>query len=139
MKSFTQNADNFISKDIIRNAEVNKSENLAQKFGYSDQDFARIKALAEMQFLDGISTVSLQHEGMSINSPWIDGSARFELTDVGAVNCYGEGFLRSWCAKAHEVLKDEKSLNQLKQWSEKTSYREGFPYRNPIEQYGLAW
>ena len=139
MKSFTQNADNFICKDINHNAEVNKSSNLAQKFGYSDQQFARIKAFAEMQFLDGISTVSLLFGDKSINSPWIDDSARFELTDVGAVNCYGEGFLRTWCAKAHEVLKDEKSLNQLKQWSEKTSYREGFPHRNPIEQYGLKW
>ena len=139
MKSFTQNADNFICNDINHNAEVNKSANLANILGYSHQDFARIKALAEMQFLDGISTVSLLFGDMSINSPWIDDSARFELTDVGAVNCYGEEFVRTWCSKAHEVLKDEKLLNQLKQWSEKTSYREGFPYRNPIEQYGLAW
>ena len=131
MKSFTQNANNFICNAT--------STNLAQNFGYSHQQFARIKAFAQMQFLDGISTVSLLFGDMSINSPWIDDSARFELTDVGAVNCYGEEFLRTWCAKAHEVLKDEKSLNQLKQWSEKTSYREGFPYRNPIEQYGLKW
>ena len=95
MKSFTQNADNFICKDINHNAEVNKTANLAKILGYSDQQFARIKAFAQMQFLDGISTVSLQHEGMSINSPWIDDSARFELTDVGAVNCYGEEFIRT--------------------------------------------
>ena len=92
-----------------------------------------------MQMLDGISTVSLQFGDMSINSPWIDDSARFKLTDVGAVNCYGEKFLHSWCAETHEVLKNEKLLNQLKQWAEKTSYKEGFPYRNPIEQYGLKW
>ena len=54
MKSFTKNADNFIFKDINHNAEVNKSANLANILGYSDQQFARIKAFAQMQFLDGI-------------------------------------------------------------------------------------
>ncbi len=139
MKSFMQNADNFICKDINRNAEVNKSANLARKFGYSDQQLARIKALAEWQFLYNFSSVSDEWNGFSIHSPWMDDSARFELTDIGAINCYGEEFLRSWCARAHEALHDEKLLDELKQWSENASYKQGFPYRNPIELYGLEW
>lgn len=138
-KTFIQNADNFICKDIIRNAKVNASANLAQRFGYSCQEFARIKAFAEMQFLDGFSEVSLQHDDMGIEFPWMDDSCRFELTDIGAINCYGEAFLREWCAKAYDALKDEKMLNQLRHWSLTTSYKQGFPYRNPIEQYGLEW
>ena len=141
MKSFMQNADNFICSDVMRNAKVNESANLAHKFGYTSQQFARIKAFAEWQFCEGYAQlpVILPWGDASVSSPWVDDSARFELTDIGAINCYGEEFLRSWCARAHEALHDEKLLDELKQWSENASYKQGFPYRNPIELYGLEW
>ena len=76
---------------------------------------------------------------MDIHCPWMDCTARFELTDVGAINLYGEAFLREWCRKANEALKDEGLMKQLKEWSERTNYVEKFPYRNPIERFGLVW
>ena len=98
-----------------------------------------------MLFLEDIDcdeaeiTVEWEEECMDIHCPWMDCTARFELTDIGAINLYGEAFLRKWRRKANEVLKDEGLMKQLKEWSEKTSYMEKFPYRNPIERFGLVW
>ena len=145
-EKFMHNPDNFLHKDKIRNSELDKIANLAEKFGYSAQQFSLIKALADMQFLeeigvDGTDGVTARWtEGcMTINSPWMDDSARFELTDIGAVNCYGNELVREWCSKANEALKDKELLARLKDWSERTSYVEKYPYRNPIERFGLVW
>ena len=108
-------------------------------FGYSQQQFARIKAFADMQFLENINDVSVDNGFMSINSPWMDDSARFELTDIGAVECYGEELLKQFCEKADIALHDEKRLAQLKEWSEKTTYHPKYPWKNPVEKFGLEW
>ena len=145
-RSFMQNADNFLHKDKSRNSELDKRADLATKFGYSAQQFGRIKALADMQFLEEIGvdgadgiTAEWTEGWQTINCPWMDSSARFELTDIGAVNCYGEELVREWCGKASEALKNKELLAKLKEWSERTSYVEKFPYRNPIERFGLVW
>ena len=98
-----------------------------------------------MQFLEEIALenpdegITLEFEGISINCPWIDSSGRFELTDEGAVDEYGEEFLREWCKKASLALENSSLIEQLKEWSLKTTYVERYPYRNPIEQFGLVW
>ena len=145
-EQFMHNPDNFLHKDKSRNSELDKTANLAEKFGYTEQQFSLIKALADMQFLEEIGidgtdgvTATWEEEWKIINSPWMDGSARFELTDIGAVNCYGEELVRYWCSKANEALKDKELLARLKDWSERTSYVEKYPYRNPIEKFGLMW
>ena len=145
-EQFMHNPDNFLGSDKTQNSELDKKANLAEKFGYTDQQFGLIKALADMQFLeeigvDGTDGVTAEWtEGcMTINSPWMDGTARFELTDIGAVNCYGEELVREWCEKANEALKSKELLAKLKDWSERTSYVAKYPYRNPIEQFGLMW
>ena len=145
-EQFMHNPDNFLQEDKARNSELDKTANLAKRFGYTEQQFSLIKALADMQFLEDIGldgtddvTAAWQEGGQTISSPWMDSSARFELTDIGAVNCYGETLLREWCSKANEALKDTGLRKQLKDWSERTSYVEKYPYRNPIEKFGLVW
>ena len=144
-EEFCHNPDNFLHKDKSQNSELDKKANLAEKFGYTAQQFGLIKALADMQFQEDIDfdeggiTVEWEEDGMDVHCPWMDCTARFELTDVGAINLYGEAFLREWCRKANEALKDEGLMKQLKDWSERTSYVEKFPYRNPIERFGLVW
>ena len=145
-EAFCHNSDNFLHKDTTKNAELDRNADLARKFGYTDQQFSIIKALADMQFLeeigvDGTDGVTAEWtEGwQTINSPWMDGSARFELTDIGAVNCYGEELVREWCGKANEALKSKELLAKLKDWSERTSYVAKYPYRNPTEKFGLVW
>ena len=145
-ETFCHNPDNFLHKDKSRNSELDKTANLAEKFGYSSQQFGLIKALADMQFLEEIGvdgtdgvTVDCGKEWMTINSPWMDSSARFELTDIGAVNCYGEELVREWCKKANKALQNKELLAELKNWSERTSYVEKYPYRNPTERFGLVW
>ena len=108
-------------------------------FGYSQQQFARIKAFADMQFLEDIHDVSVDNGFLSIHCPWMDDSARFELTDIGAVQLYGEELLREFCKKADIALHDEKRLAQLKEWSEKTAYHPKCPWKNPVEKFGLVW
>ena len=144
--AFCHNPDNFLHSDKSRNSELDKTADLARKFGYSTQQFGRIKALADMQFLEEIGvdgtdevTVDCDKEWMTINSPWLDSSARFELTDIGAVNCYGEEVVREWSKKANKALQNKELLAELKNWSERTSYVEKYPYRNPIERFGLVW
>ena len=95
--------------------------------------------LEEIGFDEGGVTVEWDEGFMNVHCPWMDGSARFELTDIGAVNCYGEELVREWCRKANEALKDEGLRKQLKDWSERTSYVEKYPYRNPTEKFGLVW
>ena len=144
-EQFMHNPDNFLHKDKSRNSELDRNADLARKFGYSAQQFSLIKALADMQFLEEIGVdeggiTAMWTEGwQTINSPWMDSTARFELTDIGAVNCYGEELVREWCSKANEALKDTGLIKQLKDWSERTSYVEKYPYRNPIEKFGLMW
>ena len=144
-EAFCHNPDNFLYKDKARNSELDKTANLAKRFGYTEKEFGLIKALADMQFLEDIDcdeggvTVEWAEECMDIHCPWMDGSARFELTDVGAIHLYGEAFLREWCRKASEALKDKELLSKLKDWSERTSYVEKYPYRNPIEKFSLVW
>ena len=145
-EQFMHNPDNFLQKDKARNSELDKTANLAKRFGYTEQQFGLIKALANMQFLEDIGldgtdgiTAEWTEGWQTINSPWMDSSARFELTDIGAVNLYGETVLREWCEKANEALKDTGLRKQLKDWSERTSYVEKYPYRNPIEKFGLMW
>ena len=143
--NFMHNPDNFLHEDKSTNSALDKKANLAKRLGYTDQQFGLIKALADMQFLEDIGfdedgiTVEWDEEGIAIHCPWMDGSARFELTDIGAVNLYGEELLREWCGKASEALKDTGLLAKLKDWSEKTRYVEKYPYRNPIERFGLVW
>ena len=144
-EQFMHNPDNFLQKDKSTNFALDKKANLAKRLGYTNQQFSLIKALADMQFLEDIGfdedgiTVEWDEEGIAINCPWMDGSARFELTDIGAINLYGETVLREWCSKANEALKDTGLRKQLKDWSERTSYVEKYPYRNPIEKFGLVW
>ena len=144
-EQFMHNPDNFLHKDRSRNSELDKTANLAKRFGYAEKEFSLIKALAVMQFLEDINcdeggiTVECDEEGVAVHCPWMDSSARFELTDIGAINCYGEELVREWCEKASEALKDTGLLAKLKEWSEKTRYVEKFPYRNPIERFGLVW
>ena len=145
-EQFMHNPDNFLQEDKARNSELDKTANLAKRFGYTEKEFSFIKALADMQFLEDIGldgtdgvTATWQEGWQTISSPWMDSSARFELTDIGAVNCYGETLLREWCRKANEALKDTGLRKQLKDWSERTSYVEKYPYRNPIEKFGLVW
>lgn len=92
-----------------------------------------------MQFLEDIHNVSVDNGYMSINCPWMDDSARFELTDIGTVQCYGEELLKQFCEKADIALHDEKRLAQLKEWSEKTTYHPKYLWKNPIEKFGLEW
>ena len=108
-------------------------------FGYSQQQFARIKAFADMQFLEDINDVTVHTGYMTINSPWIDESGRFEFTDIGAVECYGEEVVKEFCEKADIALHDEKRLAQLKEWSERTVYHPKYPWKNPVEEFGLEW
>lgn len=145
-EQFMHNPDNFLDSDKARNSELDKTANLAKRFGYTEQQFGLIKALADMQFLEEIGvdgtdgiTAEWTEGWQTINSPWLDSSARFELTDIGAVNCYGEKLVREWCSKANEALKDKELLAKLKDWSERISYVEKYPYRNPIEKFGLVW
>ena len=112
---------------------------------YGSQQLARIKLLAEWQFLEEIALddpnegVSLYYEDIGINCPWMDTSARFELTDEGAVKEYGEEFLIKWCDKANIALQDKSLLEKLKSYSENTTYHPKYPDRNPIEKFGLMW
>ena len=106
--------------------------------------FAAIHTTSFTQFLEDIDcdeggvTVEWKKEGIDVYCPWMDGTARFKLTDVGAMNLYGEAFLREWCGKASEALKDTGLRKHLKDWSERTTYAEKIPYRNPIERFGLV-
>ena len=78
---------------------------LAHKFGYAEQDWARIKALASMQFCeewfcddeyeDIRSLLVFEEEDVVIDCPWMEDTGRYELTDEGALNFYGEDFLKS--------------------------------------------
>ena len=108
-------------------------------FGYSQQQFARIKAFADMQFLEDIHDVSIDNGFMDINCPWMDDSARFELTDIGAVKLYGEELLREFCEKADIALQNKTLLAQLKEWSETITYLPKYPWKNPVEKFGLVW
>ena len=108
-------------------------------FGYSQQQFARIKAFADMQFLEDTHDVSVDNGFMDINSPWIDDSGRFELTDIGAVQLYGEELLKKFCEKADIALQNDAILARLKEWSEKTVYHPKYPWKNPVEKFGLKW
>ena len=47
-EEFMHNSDNFLHKDKSRNSELDKKANLAEKFGYTAQQFGLIKALADM-------------------------------------------------------------------------------------------
>lgn len=96
---------------------INSEMNLAQKFGYTEQEFGEIKALADKQLkneLEGIyeypDIVFLDNDevGETVISLWYVNGEKgrsYKLTDEGAVNVYGEKFVREWCKLAHDFLR----------------------------------
>ena len=145
MEQLTQSQQLSTRVTALLSTQASTVPSLQKKLGYDDKEWFRIKALANMQFLEEIALenpdegVTLEFEGININCPQMDSSGRFELTDKGAVDEYGEEFLSEWCKKASLALKKPLLVEQLKEWSLKTTYVERYPYRNPIEQFGLVW
>lgn len=75
-------------------------------FGYTEKEWTLIKQLADRQFDNEDTKVSLVHQetDIDVHDPWMDQSARFELTDEQAIAEWGEEFLGKWCEKAAKYL-----------------------------------
>ncbi|MBQ6738623.1 MAG: hypothetical protein IJP69_01725 [Synergistaceae bacterium] len=113
-----KNRRNFIDGWTEKELQVINSEmNLAQKFGYTEQEFGEIKALADKQLknaLEGIyeypDIVFLDNDevGETVISLWFTTGEKgrpYFLTDEGALNFYGEDFMKTWCKLAHDFLR----------------------------------
>ena len=102
---------------------------LQKKLGYTDEVWKQIKEFAELQFeadvpdedvppekreIPGVSLV-VENWDVDINNPWLDLSARFPLSDEGAVKEYGFEFLKAWCEKADAYIKAHGFENLKKQ------------------------
>ena len=70
---------------------------------YTKKQMDAVRSFADWQFNNGEYLVSVLSEktGQSVNCPWVDSSARFELaTDADAVAYWGEKLFSSFCDKA---------------------------------------
>ena len=87
------------------------------KFGYSAEQWARLKILAEFQFDTEVDCVAILDEenGQYVHCPWVDTSSRFHLSDEEAIKERGEVFLKRWCKVAETFLR-EHCINGEKYW-----------------------
>ena len=80
---------------------------------YTKEQLDMIRNFADEQFRHACETdfagdyifVTSEEFGINVINPWIDSSARFELSDEGAIDEWGIDLVRSFCESVLDHLK----------------------------------
>ena len=104
IKDWCKKAENFFYHHSVEM----QSDNIGEFLGYSEEQVAKMKLLADFQQSLDVYDVSVVSDefGQSINNPWYDPSGRFPLHNQQSLQMYGEALVAEWCKKASEYIKE---------------------------------